>query len=483
MVAFFNRYGLVCILLLAILVRLPHLNRPLSKHHEFNTAVVLINAESWQQSGGGSQYTFTPLMNYQGAANKLMEKGLHTDSSGNHVYLSFGPGWYILPYVVFQMFSVSPTPLALQLLNLLIYSLGLVALYFLLKASTKKRAIALAGTLLFAFLPAPLWYGGNGYVNTVIMLPLVIVLLYIWNQFHQSHLQVKWSNLVILFLAGCGITWFDWFGVFILAAIFLWALVKAQRNSTYYWVVVVSFLAILSGILIVLWPFANYLGWEQVGAYWKARFFDRSIAAKEMTLLNMLVACAKNLAMGFLPLFLFLPVWLMNRKRKGIVNNIYWPIWALSATIPYNFIFLDWSANHEFAWLAFGMIATICMAIYLFPLMASQRLMKLTLVSFLFSLSIYYLINLPGSKNLSGSNYNASQIMGNTIRQKVPDNLPIFCNMPNQKIVEYYSKRTFLHAGTHKEAMEAAKANGFRKLAWIEIKNERVTEISILENP
>jgi hypothetical protein len=70
------------LLLLLVVLRIPTLDRPLSKHHDFNNAVVLINAVSWQQAGGGNKFCFTPVMNFQGQSNKLLEKGYHIVWSG-----------------------------------------------------------------------------------------------------------------------------------------------------------------------------------------------------------------------------------------------------------------------------------------------------------------------------------------------------------------------------------------------------------------
>ncbi|MBL6875556.1 MAG: hypothetical protein ISR01_02090, partial [Chitinophagales bacterium] len=57
------------IFLLSVLVRIPNINRPLSKHHEFVTAVSLRVLDIWSTEGA-MKYGFNPVMNYPGEANK-----------------------------------------------------------------------------------------------------------------------------------------------------------------------------------------------------------------------------------------------------------------------------------------------------------------------------------------------------------------------------------------------------------------------------
>ncbi len=106
------------IFIISVLVRLPNLNRPVSKHHEFITALILINIESWRQAGGGDHFHYTPIMNYQNAGDKSAVKAVYIDSTGNQLYLSLGPAWYMIPYFVYQAFDLPVKPIYLRILNL-----------------------------------------------------------------------------------------------------------------------------------------------------------------------------------------------------------------------------------------------------------------------------------------------------------------------------------------------------------------------------
>ena len=162
---------------------------------------------------------------------------------------------------------------------------------------------------------------------------------------------------------------------------------------------------------------------------------------------------------------------------KKNVQNIQWPFWAMAAVIFYNGIFFNWSALHEFAWLAFGLIATIAITVYVFPMFSGSVLKRMLIVTSLLSVLIYFVINLPGRVNIKGKPYNQQQQLGNWIRKHADTALPIFINLNNDKIVEYYSKRSFNTAWSFAEAKAVASAFKIDSALWIEIKNNQVEKI------
>ncbi|CAN5399109.1 hypothetical protein BH10BAC3_BH10BAC3_11450 [soil metagenome] len=462
------------LLLILVALRLPNINRPLSKHHEFNTAVILINAESWEQAGGGKQFSYTPLLTYQGKANHLLEKGWHIDAKGNHVYLSFGAGWYALPYFLFKALHVRFTPLSLRILSIIIGLLTTIMLYWLLMNISGAREHALAGTILFVLLPAPLWYCGISYVTTAIMLPMVIGILYQWHSFEISVDNINIKRLFIFFLLGILLCYFDWLAVFLYVTIALWAIFKARRNSRYLWISFIAAISVIAGVVIVLWQFANYLGWAQVLHYWQSRFSDRSTDTSAYSFSTMTWMIVRNLLIGFLPMFLLIAFAWVRKNTNKKTQKISWPIWALAAIIPYNGIFFNWSAMHEFAWLAFALFASLASSIYILPLFNTRELKQLLFTTTVLSLLQYYIINLPGNVSWKGERYDQQMQLGNWIRQHADSALPIFTNISNDKVVEFYSKRTFNTVASLHEAITLANSFGIEKGIWLEVKNQKV---------
>lgn len=471
------------LLALLIVLRLPFLNRPVSKHHEFNTAVILINAESWQQAGGGKQFCYTPLMNYQGNSNRVLEKGWHIDSKGNHVYLSFGAGWYVLPYAVFKLMHIPFTPLSLQVLSIFIGFITAVLLYALLFKVVGRKDIALAGSASFVLLPAPLWYCGTAYVSTAIMLPLVIPILLLWHAFEESVLNINVRSCFSLFVLGIMLCYFEWLAVFLLGVLALWALVSAKRDRRYLWISAVATLTVMSGVLLVLVQFAAYLGWQQVLHYWQARFSDRSTDTSEYSAATLLLFVIKNIFTAYLPLVLLLFfVWKKNLLKKKPLNYK-WPLWALAVIIPYNGIFFNWSAIHEFAWMAFGLFATIAISIYFLPSLPVITMKKLVAAAIVISIIQYFVINLPGATNVKRDRYDEQKRLGEWIRNNVDTTAAIFTNLDNDKIVEYYSKRTFNSAGSAAAAKTIANAYHTGSAVWLFIEKGKVKELIPIISP
>jgi hypothetical protein len=475
-----SKYRLLLLLLFLVLLRLPSINRPVSKHHEFNTAVILINTESWDQAEGGKAFNYTPLLNYQGSSNHPLEKGAHLDAKGNHVYLSFGAGWYVLPWFVFKSFSLSFTPLNLRILSIIAGLLTVLLLYRLIWVATADKRIAFSSTAIFSLLPAPLWYCGIGYVTTAIMLPFVIGMLLAWQKIEKSR-DIR-KTLPIAQLIGCGLItcYFDWSGVFLLASFGLWSLLNSFKNRNFLIVAILSFIAAISGVLLVLWQFASYLGWEQVLSYWKSRFTDRSSGNGEMPFFTMVLYIGKNIITGFLPLAIVIYFGFKKSTYKTIHLKASWTFWALAAALFYNLLFFNWSALHEFAWMLPGMLLVIFLAVNFFKRLPAKALKGITSATILFSLVIYYIINLPGEKSISGDRYDSRQKTAEIIRSKVNDSIPVFINTNADKILEYYCKRTFTSAGNLREAFKVAGEFGIKHSAFLTVEDGRLKKITFI---
>ncbi|MEJ0083849.1 MAG: hypothetical protein WDM78_23550 [Puia sp.] len=134
--------GLLFLLfILSIFIRLPNLNRPGSKHYEFNTAVVMINIISWRQNGGGGQLNYTPVINFQHAGDKLPPNNLNIDKAGNTVYLSYGPGMFIIPYFFYQWLKLPAIPVYLEILNLIFHLSCIILLFYSVRTVNPANGI------------------------------------------------------------------------------------------------------------------------------------------------------------------------------------------------------------------------------------------------------------------------------------------------------------------------------------------------------
>lgn len=465
------------LLLLLVVLRMPTLDRPLSKHDDFNNAVVLINAVSWQQAGGASKFCFTPVMNFQGESNKLLEKGNHIDAKGNHVYLSFGAGWYVLPYFVFISLGIAPNELALEILNLLVGLLSTVLLFRLLTTATQDKNASFNATLLFVLLPTPLWYMGHSYVTTGIMMPLLIGLLQLWyHMVNQS--RISWQQYVLFFLLCLALSYFDWIGVFLPAGMAAWYLVQKKWQRDSFLFIAVAALAAITAILLILSQFACHLGWEQVEGYWLSRFSERSVSAGQSTMGHSLKIFLRFLLAGYGPLLLMVLISFFSASTKRAPH--YWIHFAIGITLLYNLVFLNWSLEHEFAWMVMSLLIILWLAFRRTEWLAAKAGKRWIILAAGCSLFIYFFINQPGRISQSGQPYHLQKKLGEKIASSIPADAVIFTNLSNAKIEEWYARRTFNQAATLEAAQDLVDSLHLPKAVWMQVQEGAITQLQPL---
>lgn len=468
------------LLLLLVVLRMPTLDRPLSKHDDFNNAVVLINAVSWQQAGGAGKFCFTPVMNFQGESNKLLEKGNHIDANGNHVYLSFGAGWYVLPYFVFISLGIAPNELALEMLNLLVGLLSTVLLFRLLTTATQDKNASFNATLLFVLLPTPLWYMGHSYVTTGIMMPLLIGLLQLW--YHMANQsRVSWQQYLLFFLLCLALSYFDWIGVFLPAGMAAWYLVQKKWQRDSFLFIAVAGLAAITAILLILSQFACHLGWEQVEGYWLSRFSERSVSAGQSTIGQSLKIFLRFLLAGYGPLLLMMLISFFSASAKRAPHH--WIHFAIGITLVYNLVFLNWSLEHEFAWMVMSLLMILWLAFNRSDWLAGKAGKRWMILAAGCSLAIYFFINQPGSISQSGQPYDLQKKLGEKIASSIPADAVIFTNLSNAKIEEWYARRTFNQAADPKAAQAIADSLQLKKAVWMQVQSGKIIDLQNLTPP
>lgn len=477
--------------LISIVIRLPNLNRPVSKHHEFMTALVMINIESWRQAGGGNKFHYVPLLNFQNAGDKHFGKSIWADKEGNQWYLSLGPGWYIIPYFIYQILHLPAETIYLRMINLL-FNLFSVALFFyfleqMLPSETENRyQLIISSCLLFMFTPGMQWYLGNGYAHTGIMMPFVIAFLILvlpMFMFPEKIGLVRLFSLAILIVI---FVFIDWFIIFLCVATGLSALWKVRSKKRYAWLLGVLFLASATGILLIFLQFASYAGADAVGAYWKARFLIRTVASDSTPFPVMTGYLLIHLITSYLPLIVLLAaVWLWSRyKKKAVIFSkkeiLFFKLYACSLLL-YNLILLEWSYEHEFSMLPWSVLLAYIGARLIYSSLNKKNRYILAASFLLVSVSQYYFINRPGNISRDGMAYNTFQIFGEQLRQ-VPVDYKIFSPLEtNAPMIEYYAGRNISIKPSYEEAKRYMHERNITKAVWVEQEKYQLKKIIIIK--
>jgi hypothetical protein len=471
---------LLVIFVLTVLIRLPNLNRPLSKHHEFIAATILINIESWRQAGGGAEFHFTPLMNYQHPGDLLADTGPHIDRKGNQLYLSLGPGWYVIPYFFFQVFHLPAQPASLRMINLLFGALTLICCFFffeqLIPAGTDGRYFRiLTACTLFQCSPGILWYSGNGYVHTAIMLPFIMTALMILLPMLQSPQKITTRRLAAMALAIILLVYIDWYAVFLCLTAIVWSLVKSARDKKYLLLALVSGTALTLGIALIFWQFASYAGAEKVATYSRLRFLFRGISGSGSSFLAKLPYLPAYLVTSFGPLFILLAGSLIVRLFKKSPLRLSQKEWLFfgiygCSLVLYGIILIGWASGHDFSMVPCGLLLAWLCARSVLPPASSRITFGLILSCLLLSVAQYYYINRPGAISRDGMAFNAYKIFGEHLRGIPADNA-IFSNLPEYcPMIEFYAGRKVYRFPDRQSAIQYVQQWQIKKAVWVESK-------------
>jgi len=472
-----SRKALLIVLLMyaiSILFRLPNLNRPLSKHHEFVAATVLIAAEAWQERGGGAQYAFVPFINYAKPGDYIRDKDVSFDEHGNGIYLSYGPGMYVIPYLIFKIFNVNAEPLYLQCINLAFLLLSVVMLYRLLAlvfTDMKRRyELVILGCFLFLFNPCILWFLGNGYVNVTISIPFLIGAIYqalivLYTKKDKYLPNYIWLSFFII--AGIYIDWNAFFAALVIA---IFAVVKSKfkKMPTLSWV---AGLSAALGVALIVKQFSLYLSLDQIVYYWKSRFFTRSIESTGIDLPHKLLNLFSNVVSGYLPVLLLSLILFFRANKKNVLQGPALPKAFLFMSgitcILYNFTFFNWSYIHDFSMVPIS-IFFVFIPLYLISLEKENRKIYLLLACyFLLTIAQYYYINRPGKLSQNGSPYALFKTFGEKLQTVVAPDEMIFMSEASP-MTSFYSKRYIFQATDSANAKQKLREWHYPKGVWIE---------------
>ncbi len=461
--------------LASVVIRTPNLLRPLSKHHEYLPAVVLINAISWKQAGGGHIFNYTPVMNYQNKGDKFLGKDIVT-KDGNIVYLSIGPGWYVLPYFFFIITDLPFSVTGLRILNLLF---GLITIMLcislfssiLSKEYGKRNMVIVSACLVMLFSPAILWYTGNGYTHTSVVLPFAISAMLVLMPMLESASGITYARLLLLFFLLLIGIYVDWFILFIGISTILYSLFKLRKDRRFLLLAAIVAAALICGVALIFWQFASYAGFNETKQYWEGRFqINRSLPGLRKTGMLMM-----HFGTAYLPLLIALLLCLATslRKEKVLLSGREKPfvvIWG-SAIVLYHVSFLNWSFVHEFSVIPAAPFISFLFAKCLSEIsirLESLIVRRIIISVILLGIAQYYYLNPPGETSMNGTRYDTYEVLGRGL-SKIDGEHRIFMNMQEvYPMVEYYAGRNLTNAEDTVQAKAFMREWGIKEAVWVE---------------
>jgi len=449
------------IFLLSVIVRIPTLNRPLSKHHEFCTAVALRILQIWDKAGI-STYRFNPVMTYPNPTDKFINNhasgsGEMMDITGTYYYTSHPPLAYYIPFFVFNISGRKADVLSLQLFNVLIHLLCGIGVYLiLLQLSPLDSSIsicAIAGYVAYMFSPGTLWFHSNVYMADMLVQLFFVYGVYVALRIFSER-RKKWiaTLSVIVFL----MMYTSWLGILfgftIIAVEFILLFRSESDKSLSIQVILAVLLGLASALLLTFLQYSQIAGWSALKHEWTARFIERS-GWNTLIFFNV-----KAIVFNYLTsyLLLFISILFIKRFRSIMNKKLFWYFIAVS-TIPIMLlhILLSNYSGHDFTSLYGGLFISVLFG--LFVKSVAERLNYKLIIGLIVFISmnvlLYYYINRPGEFSIRGDRYADMQDIGKTIAANCSDDEVIFLNgmKPSPEVV-FYAGRNILQVQNDLEA-------------------------------
>lgn len=440
---------------IAVAVRWPLLNRPLSKHHEFCTAISLRILKSWEENGI-RRLRFKPSTNFGRAQDKFINNfasasGRMTDGNGNYYYVSHPPLAYYIPYALFRWLHIRTDVLPIQLFHVAVHLLCGFGVYLLIHILYYKPATvnlpALIAAATYLFNPATLWFQSNVYMSD-----MLVQLFFVWAVMicvpllkRPRHIFIK--TLLLFLLCFC-MVYTSWLGVFFcIVAIILCFRGKLLLSLA---LIEIFLTSMVLALAITYLQYVRIAGIDALKEEWWCRFNHRSSFGHGwIYFLQAQWEIVKNYFFNYAALYLMLftggTIVFYTRKRihMGTIARNILAVSILPIVLLH--LFLAEYSGHDFTVL-YGSLSFSILAGFLAE-RAYQHISSKKIIAFVAAFSVlnilqFYYINRPGDIARNGDRYDLLQKEGEYIRQHTAHDEVVFAlhYRPLPEVIWYAGK-------------------------------------------
>ena len=490
---------LFIVFLLSVLVRLPDLNRPLSKHHEFCTAVSLRVLQIWYDNGI-DKYGYNPVMTYNNPADKYINNDANAsggmiDDAGNYYYVSHPPFAYYFPYFFFKVFHIRPDVLPLQIFNMLLGFLTALFVYFTVCLLSFNRARSylhfpsFVAFCIYMFLPATLWFQGNVYMSDMMVhLPFVIgvyiVLKMVLRQKFYVPKYIFWYVLNLFLMI-----YTSWLGVFFAFGVLVYSLLHVRSIPGFRVLIWSTIIVAFITLRLITYQYSEINGTEAYIREVLNRYLLRgSVGQLHHGFLHfffsyfiLLKDILFNYVANYAPMYLLVIgfLWIAATKTKLKIvfsENGYRFLWLSILPIILMHLFFMQYSSQDFTVLYGSLFFSVLVGILYDKVRKSGAYSvatnNITVVTVIISLiMLFYYTNRPGDKSQSGANYDTEMQIGERIKKEVNKEDVVFMTAKPTPQMVYYAGRNIREVRSKEEAMAFLKERKMSRGAYYEIKD------------
>lgn len=485
------------IFLLSVAVRLPQLNRPLSKHHEFCTAISLRIMQIWYDNGI-EKYGYNPVMTFNNPADKFInnsanQSGKMIDKDGNYYYVSHPPFAYYFPFFIFKILYIRPDVLPLQTLNLIFHFISGLFVYFTvcLLSFSRARSLpyrsAVVAFTIYIFLPITLWFQGNVYMSDMAVHLLFIIGVYtalkmIIRQKFYSPKYIFFYTLVLALMI-----YTSWLGVFFAFGVLVYSLLHVREIKGFRILLWTTVIVTLLMLRLIVYQYSQING---VGAYIE-EMFSRYIIRGSLEETNqglwhfmfsylwLIKTLLYNYVIHYIVIYVLVSafVWLaISRKKLKIVfsENGYRFIWlSVTPVVLMHVFFLNYSVQ-DFSALYASLFFSVLLGILYDKVKKSGaiplRRMQIGLVIAVILMVVQFQVMNFVSKERKGDFTELSFMQfGKDIKSAAKNDEIIFSDFSLDPQVIFYAERNvrLRMPRTNKGVIDFMKLRGFSKGVYV----------------
>jgi hypothetical protein len=456
----------VLVWLCATLLRLPNLDRPVSKHHEFNNAAILVSLNIWEARGIAACH-YAPIMTFPSdrhfcTAQKDTNSGYFCFADNESLYYtSLGAMQYWLPFYFNKILGLTHSNRNLQIFNLLLHLFALFGVFKIADLCFPNQSFAIIFSVIsYAFAPSLLWFCGNLYEHETMLLPFLYLNLYLYLKALRNRKWQFWQ-ISLYFLTFILIVLTDWVGCFWAFFIGCHAAIYAfQSQQKAYWQwFFASGLAAALGVLLVVWHFSSIVSFTYYTDYLTQRTIQRtgSLGSWQDTIGFVLLLFKNYLTSYFTNISAILLIlgfgWYKKREvflmffSKKI--DFFEPFTALvsislCSILLHHSLLIEYSGYHDYNTVKAGLLLSL-LGGWVFALFSTSIRTASIQILFLIVCCIgqYFTINRIGDYGQNGDRYDEYLQLGTIIKQNAAQDEIIFVD--NTKFKN--SPQTALYAG------------------------------------
>lgn len=483
----------VLIFILSVLIRIPNLNRPLSKHHEFLTAISLRILQIWEKEGAAN-LRFLPRMNYEGKANKQINNHASTtgnmkDGEGNFYYVSHPPLAYMIAYGFHFLLQIKVSLISIEVFNLLINFLSSFFIYLiLLEFFEKKSSIPLVGFIIYLFNPTVLWFQSNTYMSDILVHFFFITTVFYLVKSKKTDFMLKSKSSLLLYLSlflMCSCSWLGYFMGGVMALFFLYK-AKKQRSTFIHFIFVCLICSL--ALYLTVSHYSQIAGVENYLEQMKNRYAERGIGSSGDLFLSIIALIKKYLILVVNTyinhgIVLSLLAIALVRYRKNTFHAFrripkHLLLFSSLPVLLLN-LFLPDYCGHDFTSLYFSVVFTILLCsvvglLFHYPEKLKTKHCLLIGLYILLSSLWYYGENLPGPNSIKGKPYALGMNLGKFIKERSKNELPVILISKDVLGPEtvFYAERNIFEAQDKEEALRFLQVNHYSEGNLITINEE-----------